>query len=62
MNILRHKLIYTDSNLPFTAIHCCRLALIFATSMKTEGHKHNGHAMMEYQELFSFMYRYLSKV
>jgi hypothetical protein len=62
MNILRHKLINTDTNLPFTAILCCRFALLFVTSTNTDGNKHNGQAVMEYQALFSYMYRYLNQV
>ena len=62
MNIMRHKLINTDSNLPFTAVLCCRFVLLFVTTIDTDGNRHNGHAVMEYQALFSYMYLYLSKV
>jgi hypothetical protein len=62
MNIMARKLINTDQNLPFTAVSCCGFALLFVTSINTDGNKHNGHGVLEYQALLLFMYRYLSKV
>jgi hypothetical protein len=62
MNVMRRKLINTDQNLPFTAAPCCGFALLFVTSINTDGNKHNGPGVMEYQALFLFMYHYLSKV
>ena len=32
------------------------------TTINTYGNKRNGHVVMEYQALFSYTYRYLSKV